>query len=310
MTISKSTIDQYLDYLRAIGKKEKHVNDVFYSLRLFTDYIGVLGLNNIKYLNKSHMDAWQLYQSQRVTSRGLPLKPISINADFLKLKNFLKYLYDRGAISCPAFEYIEYLKEPALLPTSLLTDDEITVLLSVFDSTTKIGFRNKTIVMLLYTSGLRISELCNMNLQDINYDQSTACIMGKGDKQRIVPIGEGTLNMIESYVKAIRPFFVKRQASEVSDNNNTSLFLSRVGKRVTPDSIQQVFKKACTKAGFKRITPHSMRRSFATEMVKANANLYHVKEIMGHADLSQLQRYVRLNVADLKRTHKQFHPRG
>lgn len=140
-------------------------------------------------------------------------------------------------------------------------------------------------------------------IKDVSFTQRTALVFGKGRKERIVPVGKSTVRLIESYVKAIRSF-------HVLDDKQEALFLTCRGTRVNTDVVQDMMRKASKKAGFKGITAHSMRRSLSTEMIKTEANLYHVKDIMGHEDLRHLQRYVKLNITDLLRTHKKFHPRG
>ena len=296
-------IQDYLDFMKAVGHSKKSIEDNYYSLNLFANFMRTQGITDVKFLNFNHMHQWQLYQNQRVTSKGLPLRPRSINNDFSKLKSFLLFLFKRDVIHKKLHEKIEFVKEPKLLPTSLLTDDEVSKLLDVFDVTTPIGFRNKTIVSFLYSSGLRLSELCKLDIKDVSLTQKTALVFGKGRKERIVPVGESTIVQIESYIKAIRPF-------HCVDATEEALFLSYRGSRISTDAIQDMMRKATKEAGFKGITAHSMRRSFATEMIKASANLYHVKDIMGHEDLRHLQKYVKLDIADLQRTHKKFHPRG
>ena len=297
------SIDEYLLYLESISKKEKDRKNTYYSLRLFADFMYSHDIHDVKKLKVSHVHTWQLHQRERVTADGLPLMPNTINNNLAKLKNFLAYLYKRERIKLRLYEHIEFLKLPQLLPTSLLSDTEMNALLGTFDVSTTIGFRNKTITSLLYSSGLRVSELCQMNIESVKLAEGTALIYGKGDKERLVPIGLSALKLLESYVKAIRPLFMKSKQRDC-------LFYTYRGSRITVAAIQLMIKEASEKAGFTGITPHSMRRSFATEMIKANANLYHVKEIMGHEDLRHLKRYVKLNIVDLKKTHKKFHPRG
>ena len=299
----QTAIKEHIDYLKSLKRSQKVIINTGYSLRLFSDFMKGVGIINTLELNPSHIDSWFMYQTERTNREGLPLKASAINCDLVKLKGFLKFLYKRDQIKSKLYERVELLKLPKHLPTSLLSDEEFSRFIQEFDLNSNLGFRNKTIASLLYSTGIRVGELCALSIGDIDFEQSTALIFGKGSKERLVPIGDSMLHLLQSYVKSIRPFFIQTTDAE-------PLFFTNRGRRITLVSVQKMIKAVSLKAGFNNITPHSLRRSFATELIKANANIYHVKEMMGHEGLNQLKHYVKLNIKDLQTTHKKCHPRG
>ena len=133
----------------------------------------------------------------------------------------------------------------------------------------------------LYSTGIRVGELLGLNVTDVDLDNATAVVLGKGNKQRVVPIGKTALRLLESYLKAVRPFLLSRA-------DEPALFLNHAGQRMPY---------------------HTFRRSCTTELIRAGANLYHVKELLGHEDLETLKHYTKLTIEDLKATHARCHPR-
>lgn len=161
----------------------------------------------------------------------------------------------------------------------------------------------RAMMELLYSTGVRVSELRGMNLDSVNYENRTILVTGKGDKQRMVPLGRTAMNYLESYVVAVRPFLVKDRAER-------ALFLNREGRRMGYERFRLYVHDAASKAGLDIVvTPHTFRRSCATELVRGGANLYHIKELLGHECMETLKHYTMLTILDLKKTHEKCHPR-
>jgi integrase/recombinase XerD len=171
------------------------------------------------------------------------------------------------------------------------------------DTTSSFGIRNRAIVELLYSSGVRVSELTGLKIEDIDFKNEYMKVFGKGSKERLVPIGKTALNYLKNYISGVRPFF--NGASKYRE-----VFLGYHGTPLQCGGVENMLKELSEKAKMPaRVTPHILRRSCTTELIRGNANLYHVKEILGHKKLDTLKHYVKLNITDLKKTHRNCHPR-
>jgi integrase/recombinase XerD len=215
----------------------------------------------------------------------------------------LRYLAGRGLISTALAEAPVYVKEPKLLPSSVLNHAQVKQVLKGVDTTNAAGYRDRAMLELAYSSGLRAGELLGLNVADVNLTEATAIVLGKGEKQRVVPIGKTAVRLVESYVRAVRPFLVR-------DPQETALFLDRNGQRLPYHRFLQMVHRYADKHELDvRVTPHTFRRSCTTELIRGGANLYHVKELLGHETLDTLKHYVKLTIDDLKKTHEKCHPR-
>jgi integrase/recombinase XerD len=159
-------------------------------------------------------------------------------------------------------------------------------------------------IELLYSSGLRSAELLGLDVGDVDFEQATAIVTGKGSKQRVVPIGRTALRFLESYLKAMRPFMVRNPAER-------AMFLNRQGGRLRYNAFCQIVATCAGGSGVEkvRITAHTFRRSCATELLRGGANMYHVKDLLGHESLNTLRHYAKLTIVDLKKEHRRCHPR-
>ncbi|MEI6219436.1 MAG: tyrosine-type recombinase/integrase, partial [bacterium] len=165
------------------------------------------------------------------------------------------------------------------------------------------GYRDRSILELMYSNGIRASELLGLELGRIDFKNGTAIIMGKGMKERVVPIGKTAMKYLETYVAIVRPY-VAREQSE------TAVFLNPDGGPLTYAVLRRLVKKHSAKAGLPdHVTPHTLRRSCTTELLRGGAGLYHVKELLGHTSLDTLKHYTRLTITDLRKTHAECHPR-
>jgi len=165
------------------------------------------------------------------------------------------------------------------------------------------GLRDRAALELMYATGLRVSELVNLNIENINLDVGFVRCVGKGSKERIVPIGKQSQLALERYIKNSRTKLIKSQSAN-------SLFLSRLGKKISRQSFWKMIKKYAQLAGIKKdIMPHTLRHSFATHLLEGGADLRVVQEMLGHADITTTQIYTHINKERLKSMHHKFHPR-
>ncbi len=232
------------------------------------------------------------------------MKAQTLNLYIINARGFLEYLAARGIVPVPLASALECVKAPRLLPQGVLTHAQARKLLGRVETSTPEGCRNRAMIELLYSSGLRSAELLRLDVGDVDFEQATAIVTGKGSKQRVVPIGRTALRCLESYLKAMRPFMVRNQAER-------AMFLNRQGVRLRYNAFCQVVATCASGSGVGkvRITAHTFRRSCATELLRGGANMYHVKELLGHESLETLKHYAKLTITDLKKEHRRCHPR-
>lgn len=226
---------------------------------------------------------------------------LSIARMLVAVKNYYKFLVNEKILSVSPFENMDSFKVRKKIP-EVLTEKDIENLLNQPDTSTKEGIRDKAILELLYSAGIRVSELVNMELTDINFDEKILRCFGKGKKERLVPVGDYVVEAIKNYLK-IR--------NEISNKFSNSLFITRLGKKFTRAGIWKIIKIYAKKAGItKNVYPHIFRHSFATHLLKGGADLRSVQEMLGHSDISTTQIYTHIDRSHLKNIHKKFHPRG
>jgi integrase/recombinase XerD len=186
----------------------------------------------------------------------------------------------------------------------VLAVEEISQLLNAPDTSKPIGTRDAAMLELLYAAGLRVSELVNLKLQDINLEAGFVRVFGKGSRERVVPIGLPAKSRIEAYIETARKAALKNQPSPY-------LFIARAGKPITRQGFWKLLRRYATKARIhKKISPHSLRHSFATHLLEGGADLRAVQVMLGHVDISTTQIYTHVTRKHLKELHQKFHPRG
>jgi len=228
----------------------------------------------------------------------------SISRKIVTLKHFFKYLLIDNIITVNPAVILESPKIGVYLP-EYLTINEVDRLINTCTSNNKYEIRNKAILELIYSTGLRVSEISNLKIKNINIIEKSVRIIGKGNKERLVPIGNQAKELLNKYLKKARPILQSKNSS------NDYVFLNSAGNRISRISIWKMIKKYAMKAGInKNISPHTLRHSFATHLLNNGADLRSVQELLGHSDISTTQIYTHLNYKKLKSFHSQFHPRA
>lgn len=221
----------------------------------------------------------------------------SVAHDLYALSTFFKYLITQGELSDNPCSLIKAPKVKRHLP-KILTLNEIDVLLD-YEPKDVFEQRDSAIAELLFSSGLRVSELVGLDLKDLNYETKEIRVLGKGSKYRIVPVGEKALDKISNYLKIRDEFKPSEDA----------LFLNKYGRRLTTRSVEQNLDKLSIKAGVQtHLNPHKLRHSFATELLQGGADLRSVQEMLGHASLAATQVYTHLDFEHLKSVYNKAHP--
>lgn len=220
----------------------------------------------------------------------------SIANKISSLKTFYKYLKAENS----PLNKIELPKIQKSLPKSL-NEEDINKLLDI-ELNDKFDYRNKAMIELLYATGLRISELINLKITNINFDQDYVKTMGKGSKERIIPIGDYAKYYLKIYIDLYRNDFLKNKESEY-------IFISNHGKKMTRQTFFLLLKKIAKEKGIKTdFSPHTLRHSFATHLLKYGADLRSIQELLGHSSISTTQIYTHVENEKLKSDYNNFHP--
>lgn len=238
-----------------------------------------------------------------VSLQYLGLENSSIARKRSSLKALVKFLDEEEIELKLDFSQVPTIKYSQKLP-DILSLREMLKLLDSIDVSTPLGSRNKAMLELMYASGLRISEVIELTVHDIIWDESLVRVMGKGSKQRIVPIAEESLGYIKHYFQLDRSKILK-------EKQNGYLFLNRFGNKLSRMGIWKILDKQVLIAGIKKhISPHTMRHSFATHLLEAGANLRVVQLLLGHTSINTTQIYTNIDNRFIIKEHKLYHPRS
>jgi integrase/recombinase XerC len=222
------------------------------------------------------------------------------------IRSFFYFLERKGLVQGNPAAHISSPKRGRYIPTHLPVD-EMFRLLEGPDRAKPLGLRDLAILEVLYSCGIRVSELSGLNLSSIEFDQRLVKVLGKGNKERIVPIGRKALRAIQDYVEATLPLRKKAQR----EPQDEPLFINFRGGRLTTRSIGRVVKKYASQCGLMtEITPHSLRHTFATHLLDGGADLRSVQELLGHVSLSTTQKYTHVSLEKLMEVYDKAHPRS
>lgn len=290
----------YLTYERNVSANTVHAyRDDLESFLTFLgeDYL-TMARDQIDLARLDHLSvrAYLAHLSRRKLSRSTVARHLSA------LRSFFKYLMREGAVEANPARTVATPKREKHLP-AVLQPSDVALLLEQPDTATPLGTRDQAFLELLYASGLRISELVGIDLDDIELRARLVKVHGKGSKERIVPFG----SKAEAAVRAYLPV----RGELVSDPDEQALFVNYRGERITTRSVRRLFdgylRQASLRAG---ISPHTLRHSFATHLLNAGADLRGIQELLGHASLSTTQKYTHLNDWQLIAVYKKAHPRA
>lgn len=303
MRTLRAAFDDYLEHMHALRKSRAYIRVLrFCVIRLVNWLAEKHAVTQPQGILEHRLTEWRLHVCSKRTAKGLPRKASTIAKQLDCDRSFLEWLEQRGEIP-KLSHHLESPKVPSLLPTSVLTHAQMMRLLRAVDTTTSAGFQLRAMLETLYTSGVRVSELLDMNLESLDLANGMAKVFGKGAKERMVPIGETAVHHIETFLKAVRPLLEREPGVR-------AVWLDRAGRRMPYHTFRrQIVAVAKTAKLPVHVTAHTFRRTCATELIRGEANLWHVKDIMGHENLDTLNAYTRLTIVDLRKTHAKCHPR-
>jgi len=232
------------------------------------------------------------------------LSSSSISRSFSSIRSYHKFLSGEEKITHNPTQLLEPPKLSKKLPM-VLSVQEVNEIINSVNLESTMGYRDIAILETLYSAGLRVSELCALEMNNLLFDSSMLRVLGKGNKERYVPLGSKAIKLINDYCKYVRSKLINKK---YSDGN---VFLSKNGKQLTRMTIFNIMKKWTQISGLnKDISPHTFRHSFATHLLEGGADLRAVQEMLGHSDISTTQIYTHLDNEYLKEVHQTFHPRA
>lgn len=292
----KEYIEEFLSYLLAV--KNASFNTIVsygYDLRDLEEFLqkkGVLNVETIGNLNE---------YLEYLKTKGY--NPFTVARKLSSLRSFLKFLQVEKGLTIGS-GWFENPKLPMRLP-KVLSIDETERLLSQPDLTHPLGYRDRTMLEVMYATGLRVSELVELKIKDLNLELGFLRVMGKGGKERLVPMGDYALEFLKGYLYNIRPLFANPKSKDY-------VFLNRRGGPLTRQRFWQLIKQYALKAGIdpEKVSPHVLRHSFASHLLQGGADLRALQLMLGHSSLATTQIYTHLDYKRLREVYDKHHPRA
>ena len=291
-------VNEFLDYLVAeCGLASNTIDAYRHDLTTFVLYLHEAGMTELRSITSDII----LQHLIVLKERGLSIN--SAARALVAVKMFFRFLWAEGHVAEDLTSLIEGPKLTRYLP-EVMIEREVTALLAAPDPSSPIGLRDHAILQLLYATGARVSEVANIKLDALHLDLGYVRLLGKGSKERIVPVSESAIETINEYLETARPVILKGTESPY-------LFANTKGRALGREALWRLVKKYALKAGVaRRISPHTLRHSFATHLLEHGADLRAIQEMLGHASILTTERYTHVDRSRLKSIHRKFHPRA
>lgn len=289
-------LNDYLHYLKAErGLSENTVSSYGLDLQQFINYLSEHKITDLNDVDKQVIVDYLDYLMNKGKANASIIRCVT------SLRKFFQSMKQDEKIQDDPMISIETPKGEKHLP-EVLSIEEVEMLLNAPDTSQTLGIRNRAILELMYATGLRVSEVVNLKLEDLHLDVGIIQTMGKGRKERIVPIGDEAIVWINNYLNDARPELCKNKRSPF-------LFVNFHGERLTRQGIWKNLKNEVKKAGIsKNVTPHTLRHSFSTHILENGADLRIVQELLGHSDISTTQIYTHISKKRLSKIYDESHP--
>ena len=300
MKYAKDALDDYLHFLRV--ERQLAANTLTSYERDLKNYLQYLReveqLDSLRKVERVHiLNHLRHLKDTTKTSR-------TVARHISSIRSFHQFLIRERVVDQDPTVHLEMPQMEKKLP-SILSIEEVDALIQAPVTSKASGIRDQAMLELLYASGMRVSECINLNVEDVHLTMGFVRCIGKGGKERIIPLGNAALKACRTYLENARNELVK------TDAKTDALFINQRGKRLTRQGFWKLLKQHAQKAGIqKELTPHTLRHSFATHLIENGADLRAVQEMLGHADISTTQIYTHVSKTRLKDVYSQFHPRA
>lgn len=293
----KEFINSFLDYLSVErGLAQNTISSYRNDLDAYTDFLAQHHVDALAKITKAEITAFMMFQKDKGIS------PNSISRRLAAIRMFHRFLARERITKIDPSNLVDSPRLWKKVPDTLSLN-EVEALIAQPDIRSAQGIRDKAILETLYATGMRVSEAVNLELDNVNLDIGFLRAIGKGNKERVIPLGKRAIASINRYLEASRPKLVKGKTCEF-------LFVNRFGRKLSRISMWKLVKGYARKARIRKpMRPHILRHSFATHLLERGADLRSVQEMLGHSNISTTQIYTHINKDRLKSIHKQFHPR-
>lgn len=290
-------IEEFLSYLSVErGVANNTLSSYRRDLAKFSEFLKAQKSKSVQDISRQTITSFMFKERDRGLSSN------SVSRELACLKSFFKFLIKENKIKEDPANIIESPKLWKKLPFAL-NIEEVEAILAAPNLRNPMGMRDKACLELMYATGMRVSEIVYLKMDDVNMEVGFVKCFGKGSKERIVPFGRKAKESVARYLDKARPVFLKKKVSNF-------LFLTRLGKSMSRQTFWKIIKRYAKEAGVKKkITPHTLRHSFATHILERGADLRVVQELLGHSDISTTQIYTHISKDRLKSIHQKFHPR-
>ena len=291
-------LESFLDHISlerglSINTRKAYADD----LRQFLGWLDQKGVTSLNQVSRKQI----LDHLMAMKARGMTTN--SISRHLVSIKVFFRFLQQEGLLDRNVTDTMDSPKLWKILPDTL-SEKEVDLLLRAPDMRKPLGVRDRAILEMFYASGLRVSELANLQLSDLHMDDGYIRVIGKGRKERVIPVAQGSANILECYLGEIRPMLCENPKLR-------NVFVSQRETALCRQRLWQIIKKYTKEAGImKNVTPHTLRHSFASHLLQNGAPLRVIQEMLGHADIATTQIYTHVNPERLKSIHQKFHPRS
>lgn len=294
----KNLLNEFINYIVVERRLAKNTVDAYYrDIKRFTNFFRLKSPEDLSFITRNDINNYLSdFRKEKLLASSQARHLVSI-------KMFFRFLVNESLIEKNPTENIESPSLTRRLPETLSFED-VEKLLKEPDTSYPLGLRDSAMIELLYATGVRVSELISLTINDINLEVGYIISMGKGFKQRIIPLGEEASLRLKNYLETSRPLLIKGK-----DINE--LFVNRRGYKMTRQGFWKIIKKYAKAAGIaKEVSPHSLRHSFATHLLEGGADLRSVQKMLGHADISTTQIYTHIIKERLRIIYDKYHPRA
>lgn len=288
----------FLTMLRVERNVSDHTMDAYKrDINQYLMYLGDLDLQNLSDVKSTHVRDYI-----RVLNDG-GMAPASISRIISSIRTYYRFLSSENILNENPVLLINNPKLPKKLP-DVLSEKEISLIINAIQESSQFYQRDKAIIEMLYSCGIRVTELCNLEMSNLFIDEDLIRVMGKGNKERLLPLGVRSKKYVNEYIKHSRNSHIKKSGSSF-------VFVSRNGNQLTRAMINIILNKWTQVSGLKKsVSPHKLRHSFATHLLEGGADLRFVQALLGHSDISSTQIYTHIDKHYLKEVYKIHHPRS
>lgn len=292
MTIEKAIKDYILSLKLNEGKSDNTIESYSRDLRFYESYLSDEEILNVEDIDEDIIDEYIYVLNDHYNSN-------SINRIKTSIRNFHRYMAFKYDLNDPSVN-LSLSSKHKRLPV-FATKSEINQLMSIFHDEDNVDLFHHTLLETIYGLGLRVSECCNMQINQVNLDEGFATIIGKGNKERVIPIPDNTKKLMKLYLYNIRPLWTNKTSSY--------FYINKKGSKLYNEYIERMLQESIVKANIsKKITPHKLRHSYATHLLEGGADLRVIQELLGHSDISTTEIYTHVETSRLKNAYLSSHP--